>query len=97
MNPPPSTSPASRPEGATVAAVTVLTSRGVRELRPADALRSYDFRQSGFLAPSELRVDRDVLDRVRAIGHSSSVRGSQAMSPNRTILNPGSFSILTSS
>jgi flagellar motor switch protein FliM len=55
MNPPPSTSPASRPEGATVAAVTVLTSRGVRELRPADALRSYDFRQSGFLAPSELR------------------------------------------
>jgi flagellar motor switch protein FliM len=55
MNPPPSTSPASRPEGETVAAVTVLTSRGVRELRPADALRSYDFRQSGFLAPSELR------------------------------------------
>ena len=29
--------------------------RGVRELRRADTIRSYDFRQSGFLAPSELR------------------------------------------
>jgi len=37
------------------AEVSVLTSRGVRELKPADAIRPYDFRQSGFLVPSELR------------------------------------------
>jgi len=33
----------------------VLTARGVREQRPASDIRSHDFRQSGFLAPSELR------------------------------------------
>ena len=35
--------------------VSVLTAQGMREPRKADAIRSYDFRQSGFLAPSELR------------------------------------------
>lgn len=35
--------------------VSVFTARGVRELRPAESVRNYDFRQSGFLAPSELR------------------------------------------
>lgn len=35
--------------------VFVLTSKGVRESRKADEIRSHDFRQSGFLAPSELR------------------------------------------
>jgi flagellar motor switch protein FliM len=35
--------------------ISVFTARGVRELRRADSIRSYDFRQSGFLAPSELR------------------------------------------
>lgn len=35
--------------------VSVLTSLGVRENRKAESIRSYDFRQSGFLAPSELR------------------------------------------
>ena len=35
--------------------VSVLTSQGLRENRKAGEIRSYDFRQSGFLAPSELR------------------------------------------
>jgi flagellar motor switch protein FliM len=35
--------------------VFVLTSKGVRESRKADEIRGHDFRQSGFLAPSELR------------------------------------------
>ena len=35
--------------------VQVLTSRGVRERRRADSIRTHDFRQSGFLAASELR------------------------------------------
>ena len=39
-------------------AVPVLGSRGARELRPASAIRAYDFRQSGFLTPSELRSIR---------------------------------------
>jgi flagellar motor switch protein FliM len=38
-----------------LADVTVLTSLGVRENRKAGEIRNYDFRQSGFLAPSELR------------------------------------------
>jgi flagellar motor switch protein FliM len=43
-------------QGQTEAAdVMVLTARGVREPRKASAIRSHDFRQSGFLAPSELR------------------------------------------
>lgn len=35
--------------------VAVLNARGVREEIRADAIKSHDFRQSGFLAPSELR------------------------------------------
>jgi flagellar motor switch protein FliM len=35
--------------------VMVLTPRGVRERRPASAIRSHNFRHSGFLAASELR------------------------------------------
>jgi flagellar motor switch protein FliM len=35
--------------------VDVITPRGRHELKPADRIRSYDFRQSGFLAASELR------------------------------------------
>lgn len=35
--------------------VDVLTPRGRRERKAAGAVRRYDFRQSGFLAPSELR------------------------------------------
>jgi len=35
--------------------ITVLTSRGVRERRPAASVRSHNFRHSGFLAASELR------------------------------------------
>jgi flagellar motor switch protein FliM len=56
MNPP--TPPNPPAEGSPAAAgqpVAVLNSRGVRENKPADSVRSHDFRQSGFLAPSELR------------------------------------------
>lgn len=35
--------------------ITVLTTRGARERRPATAVRSHNFRHSGFLAASELR------------------------------------------
>lgn len=35
--------------------VFVLTTKGTRERKKAEDIRSYDFRQSGFLAPSELR------------------------------------------
>ena len=35
--------------------IMVLTARGVRERRPAAAIRSHNFRHSGFLAASELR------------------------------------------
>ena len=35
--------------------VSVLTAKGVRERHKAEDIRTYDFRQSGFLAPSELR------------------------------------------
>ncbi|HEV2456344.1 MAG TPA: flagellar motor switch protein FliM [Verrucomicrobiae bacterium] len=35
--------------------ISVLTSKGLRERRKADEIRNHDFRQSGFLAPSELR------------------------------------------
>ncbi|HEX3624908.1 MAG TPA: flagellar motor switch protein FliM [Verrucomicrobiae bacterium] len=35
--------------------VFVLTAKGGRERRPAGDIRGHDFRQSGFLAPSELR------------------------------------------
>jgi flagellar motor switch protein FliM len=55
----PTTPPAQPSEGATPPPagpeVSVLTARGVREQRQASTVRNYDFRQSGFLAPSELR------------------------------------------
>jgi len=35
--------------------VSILTAKGVREQRKAEDIRGHDFRQSGFLAPSELR------------------------------------------
>jgi flagellar motor switch protein FliM len=35
--------------------VFVLTAKGIRESRKAEDIRGHDFRQSGFLAPSELR------------------------------------------
>lgn len=35
--------------------ITVLTAKGTREKRAASSIRGHDFRQSGFLAPSELR------------------------------------------
>ncbi len=49
--------PPSENDPAPVAAgtVTVLNSKGAREQKQVDAIRSHDFRQSGFLAPSELR------------------------------------------
>ena len=56
MNPP--TPPAQPSEGAPASAaaqVEVLTERGVRKKQPAEAIRNHDFRQSGFLTPSELR------------------------------------------
>lgn len=37
------------------AEVSVLTANGTREQRKAEDIRGHDFRQSGFLAPSELR------------------------------------------
>ncbi|HEY9508664.1 MAG TPA: FliM/FliN family flagellar motor switch protein [Verrucomicrobiae bacterium] len=49
------------------ASITVLTSTGARAQKPADSVRSHDFRQSGFLAPSELR-------RIR-LRHEQFVRG----------------------
>ncbi|MFO1476587.1 MAG: flagellar motor switch protein FliM [Verrucomicrobiota bacterium] len=56
MNPPASPTPA--PEAAAAnapAEIDVLTSRGVHERRRSDSIRACDFRQSGFLTPSELR------------------------------------------
>jgi flagellar motor switch protein FliM len=55
MNPlkPPVRPPGARP--AAPAELTILTCRGRHERRPAAAVRNYDFRQSGFLAPGELR------------------------------------------
>jgi len=47
--------------------VSVLSTKGGREAKSSDAIRSYDFRQSGFLAPSELR-------RIR-VRHEQFVRG----------------------
>jgi flagellar motor switch protein FliM len=35
--------------------ISVLTARGIREIHKAEDIRAHDFRQSGFLAPSELR------------------------------------------
>ena len=49
--------------------IMVLTSRGVREPRKAASVRSHDFRQSGFLAASELRRIRQRHEQfVRSLG-----------------------------
>jgi flagellar motor switch protein FliM len=57
MNPPhpPALAPDAEPAPAVEAEVSVLTALGLRERRPSHTIRNYDFRQSGFLAPSELR------------------------------------------
>ena len=47
--------PSDQSPAATSAEALVLTARGNRQPRPLSAIRAYDFRQSGFLAPSELR------------------------------------------
>lgn len=44
--------------------VSVLTARGVRTSHKSSSIRSHDFRQSGFLAPSELRRIRQRHDQV---------------------------------
>lgn len=59
--------PSDNPAPAAAATISVLTSRGVREQKATDAVRNHDFRQSGFLAPSELR-------RIR-LRHEQFVRG----------------------
>ena len=49
--------------------IMVLTARGVREPRKAASVRSHDFRQSGFLAASELRRIRQRHEQfVRSLG-----------------------------
>jgi flagellar motor switch protein FliM len=53
-SPAPATPSTAAPEP-TDAGVLVLNARGKRELKPSSAVRGHDFRQSGFLAPSELR------------------------------------------
>src|ERR1051326_556538 len=56
MNPPvPPNLPPEIPPLPSTGAVAVLTSKGTREQIQSDAIRNYDFRQSGFLAASELR------------------------------------------
>ncbi len=66
---PPANSPDPSSPGSEASAgdVLVLTSRGKRERKPASSLRGHDFRQSGFLAPSELR-------RIR-LRHEQFIRG----------------------
>jgi flagellar motor switch protein FliM len=44
--------------------VSVLTAKGVRERHKSENIRGYDFRQSGFLAPSELRRIRQRHEQV---------------------------------
>src|SRR5271169_1445475 len=44
--------------------VSVLTAKGVRESHKTANIRGYDFRQSGFLAPSELRRIRQRHEQV---------------------------------
>jgi flagellar motor switch protein FliM len=55
MNPPTPPTPTSDAATPVSADVSVLMLRGARENRPAGDIRKHDFRQSGFLAPSELR------------------------------------------
>lgn len=66
---PPDPPSASGGEGTRPAEVPVLKPNGSRERRPASDIRDYDFRQSGFLAPSELRRIRTRHEQfVRAMG-----------------------------
>jgi len=51
----PPTEPGTAPATAAVLDVDVFTSKGVHERRSSSEIRGHDFRQSGFLAPSELR------------------------------------------
>lgn len=51
----PSNNPAPQPPASSEPEVLVLTARGKRERKPSSVVRGHDFRQSGFLAPSELR------------------------------------------
>ncbi len=53
MNPPPT--PPAEAAAPAVAEAPVLTPAGTRAPRKAEDIRKHDFRQSGFLAPSELR------------------------------------------
>jgi len=58
MNPPDPTDPIDGAEPGAADEVVVLTSGGAREQRKPEEIRKHDFRQSGFLAPSELRSIR---------------------------------------
>ncbi len=64
--------PVPDPEGGALAAgpqVDVLAPQGVRGRRKQESVRNYDFRQSGFLAPSELRRIRHRSEQfIRALG-----------------------------
>jgi flagellar motor switch protein FliM len=53
--PPGESAPPPLPISASEATVTVVTTQGYREQRKSASVRKHDFRQSGFLAPSELR------------------------------------------
>ncbi|HZR19045.1 MAG TPA: flagellar motor switch protein FliM [Verrucomicrobiae bacterium] len=55
MSSPNPATPASPAPDSPEASVLVLNPKGKRELKPSSAIRGHDFRQSGFLAPSELR------------------------------------------
>jgi flagellar motor switch protein FliM len=55
MTPANSSSPSGPPPDSDATDVLVLTAKGKRERKPATSVRGHDFRQSGFLAPSELR------------------------------------------
>src|SRR5437764_885615 len=49
------TDPPTPPTGSPEDDISVLTSTGTRETRKPGDIRAHDFRQSGFLTPSELR------------------------------------------
>src|SRR5213082_3357085 len=55
MSPSNTSAPGAQPTEACLPDVLVLTAKGRRERKPAGSVRGHDFRQSGFLAPSELR------------------------------------------
>lgn len=55
MTPANNPAPSGQAPPSTDADVLVLSAKGKRERRPVSSVRGHDFRQSGFLAPSELR------------------------------------------